>query len=70
MLHDITEAEQTTLLVEEAAPALALSSTLSPAPSTECPSCACSCPTLPPVTQSQATPYIMDNTTTSMNLTL
>ena len=80
IVHDIVEEETTVSLLveaeathsEDAADLSSLSSTLSPpppvSPSTACPSCVCTCPTLPPIIPAQATPYIMDNITTSMRL--
>ena len=75
IVHELIEEETTTPVVEDDAvedkddSLWDLSSTLSPlhVPEhiIECPTCQCSCPTLSPIPLSQATPYIMENSSTS-----
>ena len=82
-MHDIVETEETTVMPmvedqEDAAQddaedsdSLLLSSTFPPElhPSTlSCPSCVCTCPTSAPLPPLVATPYIMDNITTSEHI--
>ena len=83
IVHDIVETEETTVMPmvedqEDAAQddaedsdSLLLSSTFPPElhPSTlSCPSCVCTCPTSAPLPPLVATPYIMDNITTSEHI--
>jgi len=75
IVHELIEEETTTPVVEDDAvedkddSLWDLSSTLSPlhVPEhiIECPTCQCSCPTLSPIHLSQATPYIMENSSTN-----
>lgn len=84
IVHDIEETEETTvmpLVVEddqdatqddaEDSDSLLLSSTFPPEPhlsTLECPSCVCTCPPSAPLAPLVATPYIMDNMTTSEHI--
>ena len=83
IVHDIVETEETTVMPvvedqEDAAQddaedsdSLLLSSTFPPElhPRTlSCPSCVCTCPTSAPLPPLVATPYIMDNITTSEHI--
>ena len=82
IVHDILETEETTVtpVVEDQEDAaqddaedsdtLLLSSTFPPEhlSTLECPSCVCTCPTSAPLTPLVATPYIMDNITTSEHI--
>ena len=83
IVHDIEETEETTVMpmvVEddqdaaqddaEDSDSLLLSSTFPPEhlSTLECPSCVCTCPTSAPLTPLVATPYIMDNMTTSEHI--
>ena len=80
-MHDIVEEETTVMPIvvedqEDAAQddspdSLLLSSTFPPEPhprTLECPSCVCTCPTPAPLAPLVATPYIMDNITTSEHI--